>query len=149
MIDFTIETQIARTPTEVFAYVTDVAKLPTWQTNTVSAVAEGDGPLAVGTRIHEVHRGPGGREVASLVEVSELDADRIFALQMIEGPLPVHARIELKPSADGTKLAFRVHGQPRGVQWLAQPLLKRVLRSQFAQHCDTLRQVLEEDAGRA
>ena len=29
--------------------------------NTVSAVQEGDGPLGLGTRLREVHRGPGGR----------------------------------------------------------------------------------------
>ena len=35
---FTIETEIARLPGEVFAYITDPAKLATWQANTVSAV---------------------------------------------------------------------------------------------------------------
>ena len=37
MIDFTIDTQIARPVGDVFAYVTDPDKLATWQTNTVSA----------------------------------------------------------------------------------------------------------------
>lgn len=59
MFDFTVETEIERTPAEVFAYVTDATKLATWQTNTVSAVPETDGPLRVGSRIREVHRAPG------------------------------------------------------------------------------------------
>lgn len=71
MIDFTIEIEIARPPEQVFAYVTDPAKLPTWQTNTISAVP--DGPLRLGSMIREGHRGPRGRELASLVEVSELE----------------------------------------------------------------------------
>ena len=33
MVDFTIETEIARPPGEVFAFVTDPAKLAVWQTN--------------------------------------------------------------------------------------------------------------------
>ena len=37
MIQFTVEAQIARSPTEVFAYATDPTKLATWQTNTISA----------------------------------------------------------------------------------------------------------------
>ena len=41
MIDFTIETDIARTPADVFDYVTDPERLSTWQTNTVSAELEG------------------------------------------------------------------------------------------------------------
>lgn len=37
MIDFTIETEIGRPVSEIFAYVTDPDKLARWQTNTVSA----------------------------------------------------------------------------------------------------------------
>ena len=64
MIDFTLETHIDRPAAEVFAYVTDPDRLATWQTNTVSSVQEGDGPLGLGTRLREVHRGPGGKEFA-------------------------------------------------------------------------------------
>ena len=44
MIDFTVETRIDRPVAEVFAYATDPDKLPSWQTNTVSARREDDGP---------------------------------------------------------------------------------------------------------
>src|SRR5450631_4392365 len=73
MIQFTVGTEIARPPSEVFAHVTDPAKLATWQTNTISAVAESDQPFGLGTRVREVHRAPGGKQLASLVEVSEYD----------------------------------------------------------------------------
>ena len=72
MIDFVIETEIERTPADVFAYVTDATKLATWQTNTVSASPEPDGPIALGSRIREVHRAPGGKTMASLVEDDRL-----------------------------------------------------------------------------
>lgn len=45
MIEFTIETEIGRPPAEVFAFATDPALLPRWQTNTVAAVPEDEGPL--------------------------------------------------------------------------------------------------------
>jgi uncharacterized protein YndB with AHSA1/START domain len=143
MIDFTIETRIDRPVGEVFAYATDPAKLPSWQTNTVSAVQEGEGPLRVGTRLREVHRAPGGKELPSLVEVAEYEPDRLFALRMVEGRLPIHGRMELAPVAGGTQVRFRVHGQPTGALRLAQPLLRRALRRQFAAHCATLKRVLE------
>jgi uncharacterized protein YndB with AHSA1/START domain len=93
MIDFTVETEIARPAREVFAYVTDPTKLATWQANTVSVVAEGDGPLGLGTRLREVHRAPGGKQLASLVEVSEYEPDRVFALRMLEGALHPQAPV--------------------------------------------------------
>ncbi|HEX5853947.1 MAG TPA: SRPBCC family protein [Solirubrobacteraceae bacterium] len=147
MIEFTVETEIARPPSEVFAYVADPAKLSTWQTNTVSAVAEDDGPVRLGTRLREVHSAPGGKQMTSLVEVSEYEPDRVFALRMLEGALPIHARITFEPTALGTRVRFTAHGQPSGAMRLGQPLLRLVLKRQFAGYCATLKRVLERTGG--
>jgi uncharacterized protein YndB with AHSA1/START domain len=144
MIDFTVETEIARSPADVFDYVTDPAKLATWQTNTVSAVVEGGGPLRVGSRLREVHRGPGGRQLESLVEVSELQRDRLFSLRMLEGPLPVDAKISLEASGQGTRMRFNVHGEPSGPLRFLQPLMRAALKRQFREHCATLKRLLEQ-----
>ncbi len=114
MIKFTVETEIARPPTDVFAYVTDPGKLASWQTNTISAVAEDGKPICPGTRLREVHRAPGGKQLASLVEVFEYEPDLVFALRMLEGPLPIHARITVDKTEVGTQLQLDAHGQPRG-----------------------------------
>jgi len=143
MIRFTVGTEIARPPADVFAYATDPTKLGTWQTNTVSAVAEGNGELGLGTRIREVHRAPGGKELASLVEVSEYDPGRVFALRMLEGQLPIHARMTLESTDLGTRVRFAAHGQTRGPMRLAEPLLRVTLKRQFAGYCATLKHVLE------
>ena len=143
MIDFTVETEIVRPPDEVFSYATDPANLATWQTNTLSAVAEGDGPIGVGTRVREVHRAPGGKQLASLVEVSEYEPDRAFALRIVEGSLPLDARMTFEPTELGTRLRFRAHGRTIGAMRLAEPLLRRTLRRQFAGYCATLKRVLE------
>ena len=152
MIDFTIETEIERTPAEVFAYVTDPAKLATWQTNTVSAVPETDGPLRVGSRMREVHRAPGGKKIEELVEVAEYEPDRVLGLRNIEGP-PVQGRITLEPTERGTRFQFRVGGQPTGATRLVEPLLRFILKRNFQHFCTTLKRVLETprprpDAGR-
>ena len=147
MIELTVTTDIDRPVGDVYAYVIDPEKLPTWQRNTVSVRQEGDGPLRVGTRLHEVHKGPRGRELASLVEVSELEQDRALGLRMLEGPLPVHAHIAFEPTATGTRMAFTAHGEPPGAMRLAQPLLRVALRRQFAEHCRNLKQVMEDRAG--
>jgi uncharacterized protein YndB with AHSA1/START domain len=143
MIEFTVETEIARPVAEVFAYATDPSKLATWQTNTVSAVAEQDGPLGLGTRLREVHRAPGGKQLASLVEVSEYEPDRTFALRMIEGALPIDARLTFEPTERGTRLRFAANGQPTGSMRLAQPLLRLTLKRQLTGYCATLQRVLE------
>lgn len=143
MITFEIDTTIDRPVTEVYGYVTDPSKLATWQTNTISVERLDSGPLAVGSRLREVHSAPGGREIASLVEVAVLDPDRRFVLKMIEGPLPVDADITFTAAGEGTLMTFGVSGRPRGVMRLLQPLLGRALRRQFRRHCDELKRVLE------
>jgi len=144
MIEFTAETEIERPAGEVFAYVTDAAKLATWQTNTVSVVVEGNGPLGLGTRLREVHRAPGGKQLASLVEVSEYEPDHVFALRMLEGKPPIHARVTFEPTRQGTRVRFGAHGQPTGAMRVVQPLLSFTLKRQFARYLATLKQLLEQ-----
>jgi uncharacterized protein YndB with AHSA1/START domain len=140
MIDFVIAREIGRPPSEVFAYVVDATKLATWQRNTVSAVP--DGPMGLGTKIHEVHRAPAGKRIATVVEVVEYEPDRRFGMRIIEGP-PVHGQITLEPSNTGTHFRFRVYSQPTGMMRIAQPILSVVLRRQFEIHCTNLKSVLE------
>ena len=142
MIDFTVETQIARSVHDVFAHATDPDRLPTWQTNTVSAQRLDDGHYGVGSRLREVHRAPGGKELESIVEVVEYAPDRVFALEVREGT-PVHAHLTFDPADGGTRMRFRAHGSLSGPARLVEPLVGRMLRKQFTQQVTTLKDVLE------
>lgn len=142
MIDFDIQTHIDRSPADVFRYVCDPARLATWQTNTVSAVQQTDGPFGRGTRLREVHRAPGGRALESVVEVAEYEPDRVLGLRVVEGT-PVHARFEFAAADGGTVVRMRGYGRLTGPLRLAQPLLQRVLRRQFTAQLATLKGVLE------
>ena len=142
MIDFTVETQIDRPVGEVFAYAVDPDKLASWQTNTVSARREDEGPYGVGSRLREVHRAPGGKELESIVEVVEFEPGRVFALEVREGT-PVHAHLTFDPAGDGTRMRFRAHGRLTGPTRLIEPLVGRMLRKQFTEQVATLKAVLE------
>ena len=87
--------------------------------------------------------GPGGKEIATVVEVAGFERDALFALRMFEGPLPLHAELRFAPGEGGTVLRFRSFGQPMGALRVLQPLLRRTLRRQFAEHCRNLKDVLE------
>ena len=101
MIDFTVDTEIARQPGDVFAYVSDPGNLSNWQTNTISAVAETAGPVGVGTRFREVHSAPGGKELESLVEVSEYEPARHLRASGPRGHTRPRAHHLLSPSSPG------------------------------------------------
>jgi len=141
MIDFTITTHLDRSPIEVFTYVTDLTLLPTWQTNAVSSVTDDGGPVRLGSRLREVHRAPGGKLVHTLVEVCDYDPGRRFGLRVVEGT-PVHLRIEFAEAGGGTTMRFNAYGSLRGSQRLLEPLVARLLRRQFGEHCSTLQRIL-------
>ena len=144
MIKFHIPVEIQRPVEEVFDYVTDPDKLSSWQTNTVSVRAEPDGPLGLGTRLHEVHRAPGGRELPSVVEVSQFEVGRRLELRIVEGPLAVDGLFVFAPTdADRTRVELFGTGRPEGSMRFVQPLLKHFVRRQFAGNLRTLKRVME------
>src|SRR4051794_35567835 len=139
MIDFTLEIHLDRAPADVFDYVSDPERLPAWQTNTVSSVP--DGPMRIGTRLREVHRAPGGKELVSVVEVSEFEPGIVFALRVVEGT-PIHLRMTFDPDGEGTRMRFRAHGRLSGPMRLLEPVLGRTLKRQFSQQLQTLQRLL-------
>jgi uncharacterized protein YndB with AHSA1/START domain len=140
-IELTFE--IERPVEEVFAYVTDPEKLPEWQPTTLAVTKETDGPMGKGTRLREVRRGPLGKRVESLVEVSEYEPNRRFGLRILSGPLPIDGHHEFEPTEAGTRLVFVAEGQPGGPMRILSPLLARVLRRQFASYYVRLKTILE------
>ena len=86
MIDFTIQTDIDRPVADVFAYVADPSKLHTWQTNTVSTMVVGGGAVGLGSRVVEVHRAPGGKELSQVVEYWEFEPGRRLSIRVVDGP---------------------------------------------------------------
>ncbi|MDX6689184.1 MAG: hypothetical protein QOG15_641 [Solirubrobacteraceae bacterium] len=58
----------------------------------------------------------------------------------------MHARNTFEPSDGGTLARFAAQGRLSGALRLAEPLLQRTLKRQFAKRCTTLKHVLEDAA---
>lgn len=143
MIHFELATEVARPVDEVFSLVTDPARLPDWQKGTISAEVEGGGPLRQGARIRELHKGPLGRELRSVVEVVAFEPGRRFNLRIVEGPLPIHGDHEFTAIDGGTRIDFTAHGELRGPMRIAGPLIGHAISRQFRGHFGRLKQVAE------
>src|SRR3954464_11205510 len=104
--------EIARAPDDVFAFFTDPANLSAWQdAEEVEQLTEG--PVRVGTRFREVHKGMGRRR-GELTEVVECDPGRVFHIRVVEGP-PVDGRWEFASTpGGGTRLALPPLAGPSG-----------------------------------
>ena len=129
--ELTIE--IARTPEEVFSYLTDVSNLPAWQAGVKSArLREG--------RIEE-SRSLLGRELRTTLEIVEHEEPRVFTLRALDSPVPFTVRHELEPEGGGaTRLTVTAEGDVPG---FAAGLLARRAEKQFRKDFERLKQILE------
>jgi carbon monoxide dehydrogenase subunit G len=128
--ELTIE--IARTPEDVFAYLTDVANLPEWQSGVRSAEQEGD-------RIEET-RSFLGREMHTTLEIIESEAPRVFTLKALNGPVRFTVRHELEPAAGATRLTVVAEGDVPG---FASGIIAQQARRQFSKDFARLKDILE------
>lgn len=128
--ELTIE--IARTPEDVFAYLTDVSNLPAWQAGVKSATLR-DG------RILE-SRSLLGRELQTTLEIVEQDEPQLFTLRTLDSPVPVTVRHELETAGCGTRLTVSADGDVPG---FAAGLLARRAERQFRKDFERLKKILE------
>jgi uncharacterized protein YndB with AHSA1/START domain len=105
--------EIARTPEAVFTYMTDPAKLATWQ-DADEVVQLTPGPLGAGTRLRETHTTFGRRRV-EITEFVVYEPGRRFEIRVVDGP-PVDGRWDFEPSAAGTRLTFTPIVRATGVR---------------------------------
>jgi ligand-binding SRPBCC domain-containing protein len=143
MVRIDSQIDIDRPIGEVFAYVTDPAKLAEWQETTVSVTKETAGPMGAGTRLREVRRAPLGKRVESRVEVSEYERDRVFATRILDGPLKIDGGWRFEGDDGHTRLRFAAQGDLHGPLRLVEPLVTRVLRRQFGIYHRRLKENLE------
>jgi carbon monoxide dehydrogenase subunit G len=124
----------------VFAALTDIERLPDWQSSAVSASA--DGELRVGTVIGEQRRFM-GRDVETTDEVIAYEPPRRFDLRSRGGPVAYEIHHLLEPRDGGTRLRFEADVKVGPMMRIAaQPMLRaaaRELRSDF----ERLKQLVE------
>lgn len=67
---------------------------------------------------------------------------RLFALNIVSGPMPLNGRWELEPTDGGTRLLFKGDADVRGPMRLMRPLLER----RFASYHRRLKNLVEARA---
>ncbi len=127
--------EIARTPEEVYDYLTDVSNLPSWQSGVHSARREG-------AEIHE-SRHMLGRELHTTLAVEEEERPRVFVLRATNSPVPFTVRHELEPLGEGTKLTVIGEGDAGMLPGFAAGIMTRRAEKQFRKDFERLKKLLE------
>lgn len=107
---------IHRPPDQVFAFFTDHANDPRWR----PVVKEIDpvSRVPVGTRIHQVIKGPGGLGLGADIEVTASEPASRYAFKVVAGPARPRGDIRFIETSNGTEVHFSMDAEMSGIKKL-------------------------------
>ena len=132
--------QISCSPEEAFERLTDVPRLPEWQSSAVEVRA--DGPLSQGSRIFEKRRLM-GRELDNELEVVAFDPPERLTLRSLAGPVKLTIDHELAAVDGGTRLTVVASGKAGSLMKLAEPMISRTAQAELRGDFERLKKLLE------
>jgi len=105
---------VARPADEVFAFFANPANDRSWRPH-VKEIST-SGPVALGSLIHQVVEGPGGRGIAADIEVTGYEPPSRYAFQVVAGPARPRGEYRFTPTANGpgTTLTFSLAAELGG-----------------------------------
>jgi uncharacterized membrane protein len=144
MIRLEHEVEIARPVSEVFAYVTDMARLPEWQATAISGRLESE-RMEKGARIVEVRKLL-GRQLESAMDVTEYEPERQFAVEVTDGPVRYRANQTFESADGGTRVHVVFEGEPAGYFPLSDDDVEHQIRRELEEDFRSLKLMLESGA---
>jgi hypothetical protein len=140
LVDCGIE--IARSPEDVFDYVTDISREFEWNPRTRRVVKLTDGPIGAGTRWE-------GEWIAGdpvLIEYVAFDRPTSWRSTGRSRGLLVVNEGRVEAAGEGARLALRVELEPHGRLRLIAPLLGRIMRGRERENLGAIKARLERGA---
>ena len=142
MITHSIE--IDRRPEEVFAYLDELERHGEWQSQIVSSKVETEGPVGVGTRVHEIRK-VGGREQDTSYEITEHDPPRRSSFAGVVGPVRPVGTVVVEPVGDGSaaRVSLELNLVGHGMGKLMAPFARMQARKSVVESQEQLKAKLE------
>jgi len=107
---------INRPVEEVFAFFTDPTNDVSWRPHVKEVSTEG--PVAEGSRIHQVVTGPAGRGIPADIEVTALEPPTRYAFQVVAGPVRPLGEFRFTADGDTTTVSFSLTAELTGLKKL-------------------------------
>jgi uncharacterized membrane protein len=147
MASIAASVEIARSPEDVFAYISDVPRHPEWQEGLVSVSVESEGPIRAGSRL--VHRRKIGLgTVATTSEVTVFDPPHLLSFRGLDGPIRAQGTQRVEPAGERRSLVlFEMEMRGHGLGVLMLPIARRQAARQVVASHENLKRILESSGG--
>ena len=140
-IRFSNQVFIRRPPEDVFAYVADFSRLPTWNYAIRSTDQVTPGPVGLGTTFRQVRSIPAVAEEE--FEVTAWEPGRRVAITGDFGPFSGTLAYRVEPTPQGTLLTNDAELAARGVLGVVGRVAGPRLKAAIAENLEVLRAALE------
>lgn len=146
MAPITETIEIARSPEDVFAYVSDFSSHPDWQSTLQEVKLETEGPARVGTRFRERRKAPGGARETT-IEMTGFDAPHSMEFRGLDGPVRVVGKATIAAAEGGSRVTVELDFEGHGIGKLLVPLVRSQARRQVPLDQQRLKERLEAETG--
>jgi uncharacterized protein YndB with AHSA1/START domain len=143
MSGFNMTEWIARSPKEVFDFITDSENAPKIAPNIKSMVKLTESSVGVGTRYRET-RLMNGKEEQTELKIVDFEPNQRYAMKNVtEGVQTVYG-YTFQPEKDGTRVDLVCELSASGIKKLMLPLVASILKKEDGDHLQRLKKVMED-----
>ena len=142
MSGFTMNEWIARSPNEVFDFITDSNNAPKVVSSVQSMLKLTEGPVRVGTRYRET-RLMNGKEHHAELEVIAYEPNQTYAMKNVTEGIETVYRYNFEPEANGTRVDLICEVKAGGFKKLMLPLVVSILKKEDGDHLQRLKKAME------
>jgi carbon monoxide dehydrogenase subunit G len=136
---------IARPPSDVFGYISDVRNDPAWHTDVLDVSSSTD-HVGVGT-VFNVRVKPSMGVSEGTMTVSRLEPGKLVEFQGHMGKMAPTVTNICEPDGPGTRVTRRVELEPPGVMRVMSPMIKRMIGKSNDGFLASLKKLLESSGG--
>lgn len=142
MSGFTKKEWIARTPKEVFDFITASDNAPKIVSSVKSMVKLTDGPLRVGTKYLET-RVMNGKDHQTELEVIEYVPDQIYTMKNFTEGIEIIYQYVFTPENNGTQIDLVCALKASGLKKLMLPIVSSIFQKEDGDHLQRLKKAME------
>jgi carbon monoxide dehydrogenase subunit G len=143
MIDYAVEFDVQKPPSEVFAVLDDFASTPRWNSRCVEVKQVSPGPHQEGARLLYVYRDPGRQGQMDGV-ISAYEPNRALKMQYHDRMMEISVGFKLEPKGSGTHVQHEIQISPRSlVARLMTPVIRGATRKQTQDSVEKLKALLK------
>lgn len=142
MINVSDSIVIGKPLAEVFAFASDVCKIPDWQ-KSVKSIEAPDEPVVKGSQFVMVRKFM-GQEMKTPFEVLKMDLNSGISIKSKSGPVKIQVNMNFEDAIPNTRVTTNLEAEVGGFFKVAEGMVAKQMKTQISEDDRELKTLLEK-----